>query len=79
MLGPALRYVGRTSATIWVETDGPGTVEVCGHRASTFSVMDHHYALVIVDDLEPGSTTPYEVHLDGERVWPPPTGRFRRA
>jgi hypothetical protein len=76
VLGPLLRHVSRTTATIWVETDGPCTVEVCGQRASTFSVLDHHYALVMIEGLEPGSITPYEVHLDGERVWPPPTSRF---
>jgi hypothetical protein len=71
-----LRHVSGTSATIWVETDAPCTVEVLGHRASTFGVLDHHYALVIVEGLAPGSTTPYEVRLDGELCWPPPVDRF---
>ena len=47
-----------------------------GRRARTFRVGGHHYALVVVEDLEPGSTTPYEVHLDGERVWPPERSAF---
>ena len=28
VLGPALRYAGKTQALIWVETDGPCTVSV---------------------------------------------------
>ena len=51
VLGPLLRYVDDTSATIWVETDAPCTVEVLGHRARTFTVAGHHYALVIVEGL----------------------------
>ncbi len=70
VLGPMLRHAGRTDATVWVETDAACTVEVLGHEAQTFRVGAHHYALVIVDDLEPGTVTPYEVALDGERVWP---------
>src|SRR5829696_3508010 len=76
MLGPVLRHVGETSATIWVETDGPCTVEVLGASTPTFTVEGHHYALVVVDDLEPGSSTPYEVRLDGELVWPPTGSPF---
>ena len=70
VLGPLLRHVDPVSATVWVETDRPCTVEVLGRTARTFRVSDHHYALVLVEGLEPGSTTEYEVHLDGERVWP---------
>jgi hypothetical protein len=71
LLGPLLRHVDPASATVWVEVDRPCEVAVLGRRARTFRVGGHHYALVVVEDLEPGSTTPYEVHLDGERVWPP--------
>jgi hypothetical protein len=74
LLGPLLRHVDPVSATVWVETDGPCEVDVLGRRARTFRVAGHHYALVVVEDLEPGSTTPYEVLLDGERVWPPTDG-----
>ena len=70
LLGPMLRHVDRTSATIWVETDAPCTVEVCGRTAETFTVHGHHYALVVIEGLEPGSTTPYDVALDGARRWP---------
>jgi hypothetical protein len=70
VLGPALRYVGRDCATVWVETDAACEVEVLGCTEATFEVSGHHYALVQVRGLEPGSTTDYEVRLDGERVWP---------
>ena len=72
VLGPLLRYVSDTEATVWVETDAPCEVQVLGRVASTFAVAGHHYALVILDGLAPGSTLPYEVQLDGVRSWPPP-------
>ena len=72
VLGPLLRYVGEREATVWVETGSPCEVEVLGHRARTFEVGGHHYALVRVVGLDPGTETPYEVHLDGECRWPPP-------
>lgn len=70
LLGPMLRHVDRTSATIWVETGAPCTVDICGRTSRTFTVHGHHYALVVIEGLEPGSCTPYEVALDGERRWP---------
>src|SRR5215213_4809387 len=76
LLGPLLRHVDPVSATIWVETDRPCQVDVLGRTARTFCVAGHHYALVIVEDLEPGSTTPYEVRLDGAQVWPPRDSEF---
>jgi len=76
VLGPLLRYVGRTDATIWVETDAPREVEILGRTAKTFCVHGHHYALVCFDDLEPGSSQEYEVTLDGERVWPEEGSEF---
>ena len=80
LLGPLLRYVGERDATIWVETDGPCDVEVRagpgqGH-ARTFAVAGHHYALVPIDGLEPGISTPYEVSLDELTVWPEPLSPF---
>ena len=72
LLGPLLRYVSDTEATIWVETDAPCEVDVLGRAARTFAIAGHHYALVILDGLEPGSTLPYEVRLDGDAVWPAP-------
>jgi hypothetical protein len=71
VLGPLLRYTGATDATVWVEVSQACEVEVCGTRAASFEVCGHHYALVLVDGLTPGETRPYEVHLDGTRVWPP--------
>jgi hypothetical protein len=76
LLGPLLRHVDPVSATVWLETDRPCDVEVLGRRARTFCVGGHHFALVVVEDLESGSTTPYEVHLDGRRVWPPEESAF---
>ena len=72
LLGPLLRYVSDNEATVWVETQAPCEVAVLGRTASTFTVGGHHYALVVLDGLEPGSTLPYEVHLDGVKAWPPP-------
>src|SRR3954452_21305430 len=76
VLGPLLRHVDPVSATVWAETDRPCTVEVLGRTARTFQVSDHHYALVLVEGLVPGSTTEYEGHLDGERPWPGPLATF---
>ncbi|MGH3824955.1 MAG: alkaline phosphatase D family protein, partial [Pseudonocardiaceae bacterium] len=70
LLGPVLRHVGRTTAALWMQTSGPAEVEVLGCRASTFTVCAQHYALVEVSGLQPGSVTPYQVHLDGQLVWP---------
>jgi hypothetical protein len=79
ILGPVLRYVGETEAVVWVETDAacsvelrcqqPGGKPVTG-RERTFCVDGHHYALVVVDDLERGQTYEYELALEGERRWP---------
>jgi hypothetical protein len=75
LLGPLLRYAGSESATFWVETSAPCNVDILGQTTRTFAVEDHHYALVLVDDLEPGSVTPYDVRLNGRQVWPPDDGR----
>jgi hypothetical protein len=72
VLGPLLRYVGETEATVWVETDGPCEVSALSSRAPTFCVRGRHYALVYVKGLEPGTRTPYTLELDGEPVWPEP-------
>lgn len=70
VLGPLLRHVDTVSATVWVETDAPCEVTVAGRTARTFTVSDHHYALVVLEGLEPGSVTPYDVRLDGTVRWP---------
>ncbi|MGK8524636.1 alkaline phosphatase D family protein [Nocardia asteroides] len=72
VLGPVLRHVDGTSATVWVETDGACEVDVLGRRARTFQVGEQHFALVVVDGLEPGESVPYQVRLDGVPVWPEP-------
>ncbi|MEV0095142.1 alkaline phosphatase D family protein [Streptomyces sp. NPDC050738] len=77
-LGPLLRYVDwerGESATVWVEADRPCTAEVrcedgAGGSARTFQIAGHHYALIPVTGLRPDSDHPYEVRLDGARVWP---------
>ena len=71
LLGPALRFVSETEATVWVETTAPCTVRVLDTSARTFEVAGHHFALVILRGLEPGTTIPYQVHLDDRSVWPP--------
>ena len=55
VLGPLLRYVGETEATVWVETDRACQVEILGHQARTFEVSGHHYGLVVIGDLRPGA------------------------
>jgi hypothetical protein len=75
VLGPMLRYAGTESATFWVETSSACEVEILGRRTATFSVEGHHYALLLVEDLEPGHVTPYDVRLDGRLVWPLEDGR----
>src|SRR5215208_6393205 len=72
VLGPLLRYVGETEATVWVEADAPCEVEVLGRREPTFTVEARHYALVRIEGLEPDSFNEYEIALDGERRWPAP-------
>jgi hypothetical protein len=72
LLGPLVRYVSETEATVWVETSGPCEVEILGHREPTFRVDGHHYALVCIEGLEPASRNEYEVKLDGEVHWPQP-------
>ena len=76
ILGPLLRHVGPTDATVWVETDAACEVEVLGCSSSTFRVGSHHYALVHVTGLEPGKPREYEVRLDDRAVWPEPGSPF---
>lgn len=81
-LGPLLRYVDEETATVWVEASRPCVAEVrCADGASgsapTFQVDGHHYALVPVTGLTPGTETTYEVILDGDRpVWPLPDSPY---
>lgn len=82
-LGPLLRYVDGSAATVWVETDRPCTAEVhCADgakgTAQTFQIAGHHYALIPVTGLSPGAETAYEVRLgDSDApVWPLPDSPF---
>jgi hypothetical protein len=76
VLGPVLRYVSETEATVWVETDAPAEVEILGATAPTFEVDGHHFALVVIEGLEKGEAYEYEVKLDGERRWPQEGSEF---
>ncbi|CCK30396.1 hypothetical protein BN159_6017 [Streptomyces davaonensis JCM 4913] len=80
-LGPLLRYADGSSATVWVETSRPCAAEVRGSEGArgesrTFQIAGHHYALVEVSGLTPGTTQSYEVLLDGAQVWPLPDSPF---
>lgn len=79
VLGPMLRYVDETRATVWVEVDRSCTVAVrCGGVEAcsrTWGVHGHHYAVLALQGLEPGSVAPYTVALDGAQVWPAPGAR----
>lgn len=80
VLGPILRHVDETSASIWVETRNAARVTVRAERQSwearTFAVHGHHYALVEVEGLEPGAVVPYTAEINGTPVWPDPTSEF---
>ena len=58
LIGPVLRHVGTTDATVFVETDEACEVEVLGSREHTWLAGGHHYALVTVEDLAPARTEP---------------------
>lgn len=76
VLGPLLRYVDDTAATIWVETDRACEAEILGRRTRTFEVAGHHYALVLIEGLRPASEYEYQVALDGTVRWPEPGSGF---
>ena len=81
LLGPLLRYVDESSATIWVKVADAGRVRVTatlrGSRetwraeAPTFRVHGHHFALVELAGLPKGSKLTYAVEVGGRPVWPP--------
>ncbi len=80
VLGPMMRYVDETSASIWVETRTAARVTVrAGDQsweARSFCVHGHHYALVEAEGLEPGSVLPYTLEIDGTECWPDPDSEF---
>ena len=71
-----VRHVDTTSASVWVETAEAARVVVHADERSwsarTFAVHGHHYTLVEIDGLEPGTVAPYTVEIDGTTVWPEP-------
>src|SRR4051794_18239813 len=76
VLGPVLRHVSHDEATLWAETDAPAEVSVLGHSARTFEIAGHHFALIVVRGLEPGSSNPYELRIDGRHAWPLPGDHY---
>jgi PhoD-like phosphatase len=81
LIGPVLRRVVGDRATIWVETTEPATVRVevdggAAGSAPTFAAYGHHYALVVVEGLHPGTTSAYRVRLDDRTVWPAPDAAY---
>ncbi len=83
LVGPLLRYVDATRATIWLETSRSCRVTLTtterrpatagaptSHTATTWSVHGHHYCLIVVDGLTPASVNGYTVALDQAQVWP---------
>lgn len=76
MLGPMLRNVDATSASVWVEARADSHVSVHVDdrvwQARTFAAHGHHYALVELDGLAPGMAHAYSVRINGEPVWPLP-------
>jgi hypothetical protein len=60
---------------VWVQARDHSRVTVRAFDrewwATTFGVHGHHYALVVLDGLEPGTSGDYTVDIDGEQVWPP--------
>ncbi|HSA50440.1 MAG TPA: alkaline phosphatase D family protein [Yinghuangia sp.] len=79
-MGPLLRYTGRTTATVWVETDAPARIAVecedAAGAAETWSVFGRHCALVVVEGLAAGRSRAYRVLVDGRQVWPPRDSEF---
>lgn len=67
-----LRHVDSSSAAVWVETDAPCRVEILGVSSPTFALHRHHYGLVALTHLAPGSSRAYTVSLDGAQAWPEP-------
>src|SRR3954465_10374394 len=71
-----LRYVNSDVATIWLQIDEACEVEILGGRERTWCVEGLHFALIVIDGLQPGEEHPYEVSLDGVQVWPEAGSEF---
>ena len=74
LVGPILRFVDRTDATVWVEVSTPCRVTIrAAHEVvteQTWGVHGHHFAILHLRNLPEGVATAYEVELDGLSVWP---------
>ena len=74
VVGPLLRYVDGTDATVWLEVSAPCLVTIraggAGFSERSWGVHGHHFAVVHLCDLPVGVETPYEVHLDDVPAWP---------
>ena len=73
---PLLRWFGEDTAPVWVETRAAREVGVLGTTTATFCVAGHHFGLVALSGLEPGTTREDDVRLDGQVRWPEPGSRF---
>ncbi len=67
LLGPLLRYVGRTEATVWVEADRACEVEVLGQAHAHVRGARSSLCPVLLEDLPQASVIAYGVTLDGVR------------
>lgn len=74
LVGPILRYVDRTDATVWVEVSTPCrvTIRAGGQEFvdESWGVHGHHFAILHLSGLPEGTETEYEVLLDDGLVWP---------
>ncbi|MGU3291115.1 DUF7800 domain-containing protein [Williamsia sp. M5A3_1d] len=78
VLGPILRFVDATRATIWVETDRATGVRIdtsvgVSAQTDTWGVGGHHFAIVVVENLPSDAEVDYTVTLGGggtDPVWP---------
>ncbi|KQR99652.1 hypothetical protein ASG12_02315 [Williamsia sp. Leaf354] len=80
VLGPLLRFVDESRATIWVETDRATEVRIdtsvgVSARTDTWGVGGHHYAIVVLEGLPADTQVDYSVVLGddtgSDAVWPP--------
>ena len=74
LVGPLLRYVDSTEATVWLEVSAPCRVTIRAGEQElsepSWGVFGHHFAVLHLRDLPEGAETEYEVALDGEAAWP---------
>ncbi len=77
VLGPLLRHVDETSATIWVETRTPARVTVTGSGRDDTRPKPRRSRCTAITTRSsrstgsaPGEKYPYTVAIDGRQVWP---------